>query len=973
MASSAKKCLFPLLCALALLWGVWELARHRAAVRAEKTLAAARREVPSMFGAIADSRLSVACKAVLSECGSSASFASFDLSGRAARYGVDDIWLCGGNGVALASTAETQTGERYNFGDNEETEGFCSLLNEGVDFYTQPFQSPINGRSNVKLYGVPAPGRDGFAVASLSEESLAKIVCGDFREIVRGWAIGEEGYFLLFGKDGECLLAPEKTGPDAVRDAGRALAEMEREGFALAAVGGKAAKIHPFDYGETTFVAVAPMEEYLRQARFVTISFAIVEIAVFVLWFLLFGRKKGVEVTASVKKTVIARLAASVLLSFAATFVLTWISQASIVKRQEDRLLRRNMADIENAVGDTVDRNLLEIAKMVCDKLQRDGQISGRDLNSQSLRLFAADYGICEIVIVDSRGIVTGSSEPAYIGYDMAKNKQSAEFLKMLDPGSGIREFAQKEMINSAGKTRKYVGIPLEEGFLQVAYDRRGISDAVSRAVVGLTRAWHVGEAGTVAIADHNGIVVSNAASEGEGKPWGGIPENVYCLEGEIYGYKVYVMSPHSASVPQRNRLIAISTGLNAMSLALVAALVYLLVVSVIRAQLAAQQAKDMEMAREIQLSSLPRTFPPFPHETAFGIYATMDTAKEVGGDFYDFYFTGPRKVFFLVADVSGKGIPAALFMMRAKVLVKSLAQSGKSVSEVISLSNDALCEGNDANMFVTVWAAELNLDSGILEYVNAGHNPPAVIGKDGKARFLASPPGLFMGAMGDVPYVQHTARLEPGETIYLYTDGITEQPGRNGAMFGEEALLACLERAPESPEELLPFVLKTVFTHANGAEQMDDCTQLAVKYRGSPAKSRFEYEPRMESLPAAAADLENALMEVPIPERMQLMVAADEIFANIVKHSKATRWSLTVEICSNPAEVRLVFADDGTPFDPLRARDPDITLSAEERSEGGLGILIVKKTMSPVTYTRSEGLNVLTMCKRISGPDAAK
>ena len=157
-------------------------------------------------------------------------------------------------------------------------------------------------------------------------------------------------------------------------------------------------------------------------------------------------------------------------------------------------------------------------------------------------------------------------------------------------------------------------------------------------------------------------------------------------------------------------------------------------------------------MAKDIQLSALPKVFPPFPDEPHFDIWASMATAKEVGGDFYDFYFTGPASVLFLVADVSGKGVPAAMFMMRAKTLIKSIAQTGKPLAQVFDEANEALCEGNSSNTFVTVWAGEINTRTGLVTYVNAGHNPP-VLRRGGKSEYLKSQPSLVLGAMAGVRY----------------------------------------------------------------------------------------------------------------------------------------------------------------------------------------------------------------------------
>jgi sigma-B regulation protein RsbU (phosphoserine phosphatase) len=303
------------------------------------------------------------------------------------------------------------------------------------------------------------------------------------------------------------------------------------------------------------------------------------------------------------------------------------------------------------------------------------------------------------------------------------------------------------------------------------------------------------------------------------------------------------------------------------------------------------------------------------------------------------------------------------MFMMRAKTLIKSIAQTGKPLAHVFEEANDALCEGNSSNMFVTVWAGELNVRTGLVTYVNAGHNPP-VVRRGGKVEYLKSRPSLVLGAMSGVSYRVDELTLAPGDAVYLYTDGITEQPNATGELYGEERLLKTLAGSKARGGDVLGAVLADMRRHGAGAEQADDCTQLLIRYRGEPDVVSYEYVPTMKDLAKATADLEAAIESVPANVRTQMMVAADEIFANIVRHSGATRWTLTVEKTRYPDSLRLIITDDGKAFDPLSHRDPDTTLCAEEREVGGLGILIVKKTMSPVTYRRRNGMNILSMGK---------
>jgi len=377
--------------------------------------------------------------------------------------------------------------------------------------------------------------------------------------------------------------------------------------------------------------------------------------------------------------------------------------------------------------------------------------------------------------------------------------------------------------------------------------------------------------------------------------------------------------------------------------------------------------AKELQLASDIQMSAMPQTFPPYPEVKEFDIYAMMKPAREVGGDFYDFYFSRIRRLVFLVADVSGKGVPAALFMMRAKSLLKGFVQTGIPLAEAVKRTNEGLCEGNDASVFVTAWIGELDLETGAVTYVNAGHNRPILRKAGGEGTdYVRDVPCLFLGAMPGVKYVAHRLRLAPGDSLYLYTDGVTEQVNARMELFGEDRLLYAVKNTPLRQLPLLERVVRAVSRHRGNAEQSDDCTQLEIVWRGIPRRTVHDYPPTKEGLAQAAADLEQALEGVAFGPKMELLTAADEVFMNIVSHSGATSWSLAVERASHPEEVRLVFTDDGTPFDPLKVQAPDTSIAVEERSAGGLGIFIVKKTMSPVAYAYHDGHNVLTLGKSL-------
>jgi sigma-B regulation protein RsbU (phosphoserine phosphatase) len=243
--------------------------------------------------------------------------------------------------------------------------------------------------------------------------------------------------------------------------------------------------------------------------------------------------------------------------------------------------------------------------------------------------------------------------------------------------------------------------------------------------------------------------------------------------------------------------------------------------------------ATELDVATKIQASMLPCIFPAFPHRTEFDIYASMQPAKEVGGDFYDFFFIDNNTLAIVIADVSGKGIPAALFMVIAKTLIKNNAQEGKSPKEVFESVNNLLCENNAAGMFVTAFLGYFDVPSGRFTYVNAGHNPP-LIKANGQFEWLKVKPGLMLAFLEEATYTQHEVTLKSGDELFMYTDGVTEAANLNNDLFGEPLLLEIVNRYKGvSAEEFIQSIRKEVDLFAGGAEQVDDITMLALEMRG--------------------------------------------------------------------------------------------------------------------------------------------
>ncbi len=250
--------------------------------------------------------------------------------------------------------------------------------------------------------------------------------------------------------------------------------------------------------------------------------------------------------------------------------------------------------------------------------------------------------------------------------------------------------------------------------------------------------------------------------------------------------------------------------------------------------QLAGTQ-KELDMARQIQESMMPNVFPPFPGRKGFDIFATVEPAKGIGGDFYDFFLIDDDHLCLVMADVSGKGIPAALFMMISKTILQNYIKTGFSVSETLTMTNDAICGNNSEGMFVTVWLGILEISTGRLCAGNAGHEYPAYKEKNGSFKLLKDQHDLVIGAKENLRYREYTLKLEPGDKLFLYTDGVPEATDKFNKAYGTERMLSALNRDPEAnPAKLLNKVRSSLASFVKSAEQFDDITMMCIEYKGT-------------------------------------------------------------------------------------------------------------------------------------------
>ncbi len=244
----------------------------------------------------------------------------------------------------------------------------------------------------------------------------------------------------------------------------------------------------------------------------------------------------------------------------------------------------------------------------------------------------------------------------------------------------------------------------------------------------------------------------------------------------------------------------------------------------------------ELDLANRIQTSMLPSIFPAFPDHDEFDIHASMDPAKEVGGDFYDFFFVDDKRLCMVIADVSGKGVPAALFMMGSKILLQNLALVKRGPAEVLDAANNQICRNEHEDMFVTVWIGILDVTTGKLTAANAGHEYPALKHGDGSFELVKDKHGLVVGVMEGVPYTEYEIQLEPGDKLFVYTDGVPEATNAEEELFGTDRMIDALSTAnDETPQKVLETVKSAVDEFVGEADQFDDITMLCLQYKGAP------------------------------------------------------------------------------------------------------------------------------------------
>ena len=380
----------------------------------------------------------------------------------------------------------------------------------------------------------------------------------------------------------------------------------------------------------------------------------------------------------------------------------------------------------------------------------------------------------------------------------------------------------------------------------------------------------------------------------------------------------------------------------------------------------------ELRIARAIQLGMVPKVFPPFPEREDVDVYARISPAREVGGDLYDFFIEND-KLYFIIGDVSGKGVPASLVMAVTCRLFRTVASYTDTPEGIVSALNNALSESNDSYMFCTTFVGILDMKSGELKYCNAGHNPPVLLQPDGGALTLDVISNIALGVWYGYEFKGESFMMERGSSLFLYTDGVTEAEDLNKSLYGEERLLNLLrQETSRSPRVITENVIDDVDLHAGTACQSDDITILCCSLNQVQEEDArtLVMTNRIEEIERMAVFLEEISQEfdLSVEHSFNIHLAVEEAVTNVIMYAYPQDEEHELELTVYKRDNRLIFklVDSGKEFDPTLQPEADVTLSLEERPIGGLGIFLIRRIMQAVDYQRIDGKNILTMVKVI-------
>jgi len=535
---------------------------------------------------------------------------------------------------------------------------------------------------------------------------------------------------------------------------------------------------------------------------------------------------------------------------FALAIAVCWIVSMRTARDKAEDTLRAAAQDMSDTFESSVDLQLFHEGVAICRHFKYPETLAGEDLKA-----LLGIYGIDELTVVNAHGKVVGGTLTP-VGYSMDDNPNSGAFNCLLE---GKTTFSQpfRGAVEDATIRRKYAGVafpPPAKGYVQIGFDEWRLRNDINYWFADQARDMHIGETGFFVIAkESTGIIdscgISGAETADGEMTLAGIgfdatrapksPDKFFvanlcgrdclCLTGVKAYHRIITAMPMAEVNGASIRIVMVTAAVLLVLLVLVGVFMSRLsdLVAKLRGFIDAEkgrQLKDLALAKTIQTSALPLEF---PCESDFRIFARMVTAREVGGDFYDFYPRPDGKLVFVVADVSGKGVPAALFMMRAKAILRAAVfESPGSISTAIRIANDNLSDHNEAEMFVTAWVGVYERETGEIAFVNAGHNPPLIRRADGSVEWVRDRGGLVLAAMSGIKYRSGRCRLGVGDSLFLYTDGVTEAMNLRHEQYGEARLAAALARVGS---RFVSDIGHDVAEFTAGAEQSDDITMLAL------------------------------------------------------------------------------------------------------------------------------------------------
>lgn len=441
-------------------------------------------------------------------------------------------------------------------------------------------------------------------------------------------------------------------------------------------------------------------------------------------------------------------------------------------------------------------------------------------------------------------------------------------------------------------------------------------------------------------------------------------------------GWKMSIVIPEREIYASVNRLGLIMTLLQLLGLVILGILLQRTARNQVRLEEVENKKEQIEneltIARGIQMAMLPKIFPPYPERDDISMFGMLTPAKQVGGDLYDF-FIRDEKLFFCIGDVSGKGVPASLVMAVTRSLFRTISAHENDPAVIVQNMNDSMSETNETNMFVTFLAGALDLTDGTLRYCNAGHNAPLIMSPH-KTRFMDVVSNIPLGIVEGMFYQEQETKLAAGEGIFLYTDGLTEAENVRKELFGEDRLLSlAAETAALTVEEQVGRISQAVKDHMGTEPQSDDLTMLSFKYQGDPHTFRYQLKLRnnLSEIPKIETFVNEVASVAGIQDHLttsSINLALEEAITNVIMYAypSGIDGPVYLEAVISEGKATFILSDTGKPFDPTKAEEVDVTLAAEDRPIGGLGIHLVRTIMDSVSYEYLSGKNILMMTKNL-------